>query len=162
MVSNRLHFKVADMRENYGEKKFELVLNLFTSFAYFEDWQDNFQALQQIHRSLKDDGLFVLDFLNISSLPRDLDRIEKTEIEGYSFHVRRYIEDAKLEKDISVKAPDGQDYSFKESIWALSLMDLQAMFKDVGFEILDTYGSYKLTNFEALESDRLILLARKA
>ncbi|HRN98840.1 MAG TPA: methyltransferase domain-containing protein, partial [Flavobacterium sp.] len=48
-----LHFKVHDMREPF-EEKFDAVFNLFTSFGYFDDDNDNLRTLKAIHESLND------------------------------------------------------------------------------------------------------------
>jgi len=59
--SSSLHFDVHDMRNLYNTQ-FEVVLNLFTSFGYFEKDLDNFKVIQTIKSSLKQNGIGVIDF----------------------------------------------------------------------------------------------------
>src|SRR5690554_3145970 len=62
--NDSLHFKTHDMREPVGQK-FDAVFNLFTSFGYFENGQDNLSTLKAIQESLLDDGFAVIDFMNV-------------------------------------------------------------------------------------------------
>ena len=39
--NDTLHFDVCDMRKSYQKNKFDAVFNLFTSFGYFENKDDN-------------------------------------------------------------------------------------------------------------------------
>ena len=48
----------------YFSTQFEVVLNLFTSFGYFDDDTDNFKVIQTIKSSLKQNGIGVIDFMN--------------------------------------------------------------------------------------------------
>lgn len=158
--SSKLHFKVADMRANYGEAKFDVILNLFTSFGYFENWEDNLLALQQVRKALKPGGYFLIDFLNVDLVKRKLNPTEVRNIEGYQFNINRSMNEAKILKTIDLVEPDGKEHHFKEEIWALSLADFQQMFKDCNLEILELFGSYNLAKFDPQQSERLIMLAR--
>ncbi|MCB4234992.1 class I SAM-dependent methyltransferase [Kaistella anthropi] len=63
-----LKFAVHDMRnEIYPEvsaEKVDAVFNLFTSFGYFDDETEDKKIFRSVANALKDDGYFVLDFLN--------------------------------------------------------------------------------------------------
>jgi 2-polyprenyl-3-methyl-5-hydroxy-6-metoxy-1,4-benzoquinol methylase len=54
-ANETLHFKVHDMREPF-EEKFDAIFNLFTSFGYFENDDDNLTTLKAIKESLSDYG----------------------------------------------------------------------------------------------------------
>ena len=49
--NEKLHFKVHDMRIPF-EEKYDAVFNLFTSFGYFDNDEDNFNTLKSIKESL--------------------------------------------------------------------------------------------------------------
>ena len=51
------------MRNTYGTQ-FEVVLNLFTSFGYFENDIDNLKVIKTIKSSLKQNGIGVIDYMN--------------------------------------------------------------------------------------------------
>jgi len=61
--NEKLHFKVHDMRLPF-EEKYDAVFNLFTSFGYFDNDEDNFKTLSAIKESLTEYGFAVIDFLN--------------------------------------------------------------------------------------------------
>ena len=60
--NDRLHFFVNDIRTPLKESAYHYVFNLFTSFGYFDDDSDNVIAIQSIAKSMKHNGVFVLDF----------------------------------------------------------------------------------------------------
>lgn len=159
-LEDKLHFKVADMREAYGEGQYNLITNLFTSFAYFESWTDNLQALKQVKKALKPGGYFVLDFLNVEKLREHLIPSEEMAIEGYRFSISRDIKEGRILKKIDLIEPNGLEHHFKEEVWALSRSDFEALFRESGLEIEACFGSYNLAKFADRQSERLILLAR--
>lgn len=159
-LANRLHFQVADMRKPFGSHRFDLVLNLFTSFGYFENWDDNLEALRQIKASLKPGGLLVIDFLNLHLVRNELIPNEEVRVEGYHFNISRSIGKGKILKTIDLSEPDGTEHHYKEEVWALSLQEFEVLLRESELELLSVYGSYNLAKFEAQNSERLILLAR--
>jgi len=74
--NERLKFDVHDMTQNYSEQ-FNAVFNLFTSFGYFENEEDNIKTIKAIKANLKDYGIGVIDFLNADYV---LDNLVPTEI----------------------------------------------------------------------------------
>ena len=159
-LENKLHFRVADMREDYGENKFDLILNLFTSFGYFDTWEDNLRALKQVKHALKPGGFFLIDFLNVNMVKDQLIPNEEVNVEGYVFYISRSIGDGRILKKIDLVEPDGTEHHFKEEVWALGQNDFEALFRQSGLELVDSFGSYKMTKFDPHKSERLILLAR--
>ena len=57
-------FKVHDIRKEYDETDFDLALNLFTSFGYFESYDEELLTLKNIFKMLKPGAWFVQDYLN--------------------------------------------------------------------------------------------------
>jgi SAM-dependent methyltransferase len=53
----------ADMRDFVRPQAFDLAVNLFTSFGYFEDRRDDLRVLRNVHHSLTPDGVLVLDVM---------------------------------------------------------------------------------------------------
>jgi SAM-dependent methyltransferase len=58
-----MEFVEADMREFAREGAFDLAINLFTSFGYFETPEEDLRALRNVRTSLKPGGVFVIDVL---------------------------------------------------------------------------------------------------
>ena len=132
--SENLKFKIHDMRKPFGQK-FDLVVNLFTSFGYFDDFKDNLKTLDSIKSSLKKNGLAVIDFLNIKYLKNNLIHKNTEEIDGIKFHLNRSIKNGFLTKKISFKH-ELNEYNFEEKVRSLDLIDFKSMFKQSNIEIL--------------------------
>ena len=151
-----LHFKVHDMREPF-EEKFDAIFNLFTSFGYFEDDCDNLRTLKAIRDSLNEFGLAVIDFMNVDHVISNLVPTETKTVDGIEFHIRRYVEDHHIFKEISF-TDGGEDYQFTEKVKALTLQDFESLMDEAGIYLLDVFGDYKLRKFSAKESERLIMI----
>ncbi|MDA9849262.1 class I SAM-dependent methyltransferase [Flavobacteriaceae bacterium] len=156
--SENLKFKIHDMRKPFGQK-FDLVVNLFTSFGYFDDFKDNLKTLDSIKSSLKKNGLAVIDFLNIKYLKNNLIYKNTEEIDGIKFHLNRSIKNGFLTKKISFKH-ELNEYNFEEKVRSLDLIDFKSMFKQSNIEILHIFGDYKLTSFDENNSKRLIFILK--
>ena len=62
--NDTLSFRVHDMRNPIQGEKVDAVMNLFTSFGYFDQDDDDEKVFESVAQALKPGGLFVLDFLN--------------------------------------------------------------------------------------------------
>lgn len=158
-VSEGLRFYVHDMREPLDEQ-FDAVLNLFTSFGYFESMTDNARVLKSVYNALHDHGLLVIDFMNAEKVVRELKPRQEIERNGILFHVKKEVANRKIVKTIAFEA-EGESYFYQEKVQALELMDFQQLLGDAGFTILHAYGNYALEAFNPVQSDRLILICKK-
>ncbi|WP_347051710.1 class I SAM-dependent methyltransferase [Flavobacterium olei] len=151
-----LHFKVHDMREAF-EEKFDAIFNLFTSFGYFENDEDNLTTLKAIKESLSEYGFAVIDFMNVTQVVETLVPQETKTVEGIDFHIKRYVEDGHILKEIDFE-DQGRKYHFTEKVKALTLKDFQDLMDEAGIFLLDIFGDYKLKKFHKTESERLIMI----
>ena len=151
-----LHFDVHDMRDAY-ETQFEVVLNLFTSFGYFEEEVDNFKVIQTIKSSLKQNGIGVIDYMNSPVVIDNLIAQNSYESEGIKFNLKRSYTDGFITKNIEVNDAD-QIHHFEEKVRAFSFQDFETMLSNAGLHLLDCFGSYKLEPFNSKTSERLILI----
>ena len=155
-ANDKLHFVVHDMREKCNQK-YDAILNLFTSFGYFENEEDNFKTLKAIHESLSEYGFAVMDFMNVHHVIKNLVPSEVKTVDGIDFHIKRKVENGFILKEIDFE-DQGQQYHFTEKVRALTLEDFQQMMDEAGIYLLDTFGDYKLKKFYKKESERLIML----
>lgn len=154
--NEKLHFVVHDMREPFDEK-FDAIFNLFTSFGYFEDDSDNLKTLKAICASLDEYGFGVIDFMNVEHVIKNLVPNEVKTVEGIDFHIKRYVADGHIFKEIDFE-DNGEKYHFTERVQALKLEDFEAMMEEAGIYLLDIFGDYKLKKFYRNESERLIMV----
>ena len=159
-VTDKLSFEVHDMRLPIPSAPFDMVLNAFTSFGYFNNSEDDLKTLNNIYSSLKDDGLFVFDFLNVDYLERNLVSTEIKEVGGVQFNLNRKIENGSILKDIDFEG-NGEKHNYQERVDALRYSDFVSYFKEVGFKIRYEFGDYELNPYDKNESKRLILIASK-
>ena len=155
-TNDKLHFVVHDMRDTCNEK-YDAIFNLFTSFGYFESDDDNLTTLKAIHNSLTEYGFAVIDFMNVHKIIANLVPQETKVIDGIVFHVKRYVEDNHIIKEINFN-DKGQQFHFTEKVKALTLEDFETMMEEAGIYLLDVFGDYKLHKFYKNESERLIMI----
>tara|TARA_B110000046_G_C13026511_1_gene414455 strand:- start:19412 stop:20152 length:741 start_codon:yes stop_codon:yes gene_type:complete len=154
--SESLHFEVHDMRDVY-ETQFEIVLNLFTSFGYFQDEMDNFKVIQTIKSSLKQNGIGVIDYMNSPLVIDNLIAHNSYESDGIKFELKRNYKDGFITKNIEVN-DDWNSFHFEEKVRAFTFQDFETMLSNAGLHLLDCFGSYKLEPFNNKTSERLILI----
>ena len=59
-----------DMRRFVRPDSFDLAINIFTAFGYFDDRQDDLQVLRNIHLSLRKGAAFVIEVMSKECLAR--------------------------------------------------------------------------------------------
>ena len=154
--NHRLQFEVHDMCKPFN-KQFDAVFNLFTSFGYFEHEIDNLNTIKAIKTNLNDAGFAVIDFMNSEFVIANLVPEEIKTVDDIEFHLKRYLEDGYIVKDITFTA-NGYDYNFQERVRAFTLNDFEALFEQADVYLLDVFGDYKLNKFNAKTSERLVMI----
>lgn len=151
-----LHFHVHDMCRPLNQK-FDAVFNLFTSFGYFENDENNLQTIMAIRDELNDFGFGVIDFMNSDYVIENLVPEDDRVIQNIAFHQKRYARDGYIFKDIQFSYKN-EHYSFQERVKAFTLQDFESMFEQAGVYLLDVFGDYKLRKFDKNTSERLVMI----
>jgi SAM-dependent methyltransferase len=155
-----LHFFVHDMRKLAFINYFDIALNLFTSFGYFETEKEHVNALKSFRKGIKADGTLVIDYFNTQKILKNLTNQETKTIEGIEFHLHKFVSEGKIIKHINFEHK-AKTYAFEERVQAFTLEDFQRMFEKSGLQIQNVFGSYGLDAFDETKSDRLILVCTK-
>ncbi|MFE3848779.1 class I SAM-dependent methyltransferase [Flavobacterium sp. LB3P45] len=155
-TNETLHFKVHDMREPF-EEKYDAIFNLFTSFGYFENDEDNLTTLKAIKDSLSEYGFAVIDFMNVAHVLETLVPEETKTVDEIEFYIKRYLKDGHIFKEIDFE-DKGQKFHFTEKVKALALPDFEQLMEEAGIYLLDIFGDYKLKKFHKTDSERLIMI----
>jgi SAM-dependent methyltransferase len=159
-ANSTLSFAVHDMREPLPEQgKFDFILNLFTSFGYFENDIENVKTMQEIKNGLKQNGVLVLDFMNTDKVIKDLVANEVKIVDGITFNISRSVENGFIIKRINF-SDHAQVYNFEERVGALMLEDFKHYFESAGMTIQAIYGNYALDNFDIANSPRMIFVVK--
>ena len=159
-VNHNLQFYVEDMRNFECSDKFDYVLNLFTSFGYFENDNNNYAALNCVYNSLLPNGIFVLDFMNAQKEIAELIENETKTIDGIEFKISRFFENNFIIKQIKF-SDQGKEHNFQERVKALTINDFRNYFDANGLKIVNLLGNYNLEEFNPETSKRLIIIAQK-
>lgn len=154
-----LDFIVHDMRDTILGHTFDIVLNLFTSFGYFDDKHDNQRVIHAIASMLKPGGMVVIDFLNAKRVIRELVPKETKKAGGIDFHISREFNGKHIIKHIRF-SDKGIDHHYTEQVQALTLDDLKVFLMNEGLEIISTFGDFDLGPFDEENSHRLIIVAK--
>ena len=158
--NEKLHFYVHDMRYLFYINYFDIALNLFTSFGYFETEKEHVNILKTMRKSLKEKGILVLDYFNSEKIIRNLTRQEVKHVDGIDFHINKKVSDGMIIKSIAFEHKN-KSYAFREMVKAFSLSDFERMFEKSGFRVLEHFGDYGLHSFDENKSDRLIFICQK-
>ena len=157
--NKQLEFKVHDMRNELypeiSEEKVNAVFNLFTSFGYFDDEEDDRKVFQSVKNVLKEGGIFILDFLNEGFVKNTLvaeTTINKGEID---FKIKKRIENNYVIKDIYFQ-DKGQDFHYFEKVKLSTLEQIETLAASCGFEVQKIWGNYNLEDFDRETSPRCI------
>lgn len=162
--NDTLKFKVHDMREaiypEISTQKVDAVCNLFTSFGYFESEADDKKIFKSVADALKENGFFVLDFLNEQLVKNTLVSEALITKGNIDFHISKRIEDQHVIKDINFK-DQGEAFHFFEKVKLHTLEEIGSYAEEFGFERVKIYGDYHLGAFDRDTSPRCINVFRK-
>jgi SAM-dependent methyltransferase len=160
LENDSLHFFTNDIRKPLKLKAYDYAFNLFTSFGYFDENEDNQLSINSIADSLKDNGMLVLDFMNSNKTINNLNSSETKIIENLSFNINKSVDNGYIIKNIQFD-DNGNKYHFQEKVKAISLANFKTYFATANLKIEAIFGDYDLNPFDEDSSERLILIARK-
>ncbi|HUT55227.1 MAG TPA: methyltransferase domain-containing protein [bacterium] len=158
----KVRFIRGDMRELDFKAEFDAVINMFTSFGYYDD-ETNLRILQRIGKALKPKGRLLLDTINRDFLVADFRKWRMEEIGGelllnrHEFDPRtsRLKTRWRFIKGGSVEDMGGFD------LRTYSLHELIAMIESAGMAVTGTYGGLGREPFK-LDSNRIVIVAAKS
>lgn len=149
-----------DMRRLPFAGGFDLVLNLFSSFGYFEEDRENEASLGEMARVLRSGGVLVVDHINRKALEKTLVP-ENVEIRnGFRITQRRAIEKNRIVKRIEIEDPDGAVSCCKESVRLYEPDEIVKLASQKGLRLRRLYGSFSGEPFGP-SSPRMILVVEK-
>jgi SAM-dependent methyltransferase len=152
-------FLQGDMRDPACPGCADGVVNLFTTFGYFEDDAENERALAAMTTALRPGGWFLQDFLNAPQVIDTLQPEDTHTVNGVTIQQRRWIEDGRINKRITLDR-NGHTETYRESVRLFTLDDFRRMYAAVGLDLVATYGTYDGAPHTD-DSPRLLLYARK-
>lgn len=158
----RIRFVCKDMRNIPFFKEFDAVFNIFTSFGYLESDQDDFKTIQQVAKSLKTGGKFLLDIRNPdwilanfqSKNWRVVDDLIVLEERSLNLFPKKVITKViYIEKEKTKQATE-------HSARLYDFLEIRSMLKKNGLAVQKVYGGLDFERYNR-KSQRMIIISRK-
>jgi SAM-dependent methyltransferase len=153
----------ADMRELSFDSEFDAAINMFTSFGYLEDEDEDQKVLDGISRALKPGGLFFIDLMNRDWLMRNYKEHMWDENERGDIIIQDSWFDA-IKGRTNVREltilSDGSRIENNHSLRIYTYREMEAKLNRAGLSILSAWGQYDGEGYGYL-SRRMMIVARK-
>lgn len=159
-----LRFVEGNMLDFDLDERFDGVLNLFTSFGYFDKRDDHLAVLNRIRQHLKPRGFLILDFLNVEFSRARLISSETLNRGGVDYVISRSFGDLGhgtpgFTKTIKFEE-NGTRHLYTERVSGMDRAALTMLLEETGFAVSDVFGDYDLSPWTPKDSPRLILCAK--
>jgi len=150
-----VEFMIKDMKDFSFGNVFDMAINVFTSFGYFETDEENFKVFENVRESLKPGGYFVFDFINPDNLRKAIVGESEDVYDGVKIIQKRYIENNFVYKDIFI----GEE-KYTERLRLYNLEDIYSVFKTIGFNVVKVFGDYYGNAFDRENSKRMVYICK--
>lgn len=160
--TDTLHFYKHDMRLPFWINYFDYAFNFFTSFGYFKTRREHDNAIRTIAQSIRREGIFVMDFLNVHYAEDHLVHQSEKEIEGINYIITKWYDETHFYKKIIVEDNSLEEpMVYTEKVAKFSLGDFTEMFAYQGLQIQEVFGDYSFSNYDVKKSPRMVMIAKK-
>ncbi len=152
----------SDMREFRRPESFDVAVNLFTSFGYFDKDADERRVVENVFASLKPGGRFVLDIMPKEVLTRIFrERDWHEEPDGtILLEERKVTDDWALLELRWIILRDGRQREHRFRLRLYSAAELKTLLSGAGFGAIRAFGSLTGTPYDH-QAERLVLIAEK-
>ncbi|MCZ0931560.1 MAG: hypothetical protein OXJ52_00170 [Oligoflexia bacterium] len=148
----------------WAKGKFDLVINLYTSFGYFKTDKENKEALYELVRAVKPGGYLVIQTINRDCLLKVFRPFQWEENSRYSSIAGReydskthYIESY----NIFLDKKSGQGESSYNRIRLYSMAEMKRLLKSAGLMNLKVLGNFKGDRPNKYSSFHLVYIGKK-
>ena len=151
-----------DMRDFSRANSFDLALSMYTSFGYFEDRAEDEKVLDNVVRSLRSGGAFVMELMGKEVLARIFQPSSAETLPDGSMIVeqRKIVEDWNRVVNEWTIVRKGQVRKFSFHLNLYSGQELPAALRRAGFIDVNLYGDLKGAPYGP-KANRLIAVGRK-
>ncbi len=161
-ASENLHFYQHDMRLPFRINYYDYAFNFFTSFGYFQTQRENDNAIRTIAQSIKPNGTFVMDYLNVHFAEDHMVHKSEKEIDGVNFVITKWHDETHFYKKIIIEDEKLEEpLVHTEKVSKFTVGDFTEMFAYQGLQIKEVFGDYNFSSYSLKKSPRLIMIAEK-
>ena len=152
----------ADLLAYEPQQKFDLITNLFSSFGYYDNPEENQQVLANIYQWLKPSGCFVLDVFSKEQAALHLEPVHCSEYDNGDVRFERplLIDNMSVYSNEWILVRGEEAYRWQYQHYVYSASELTTMLKQAGFSSVTIYGSFKGDDYD-MDADRLVMVAQK-
>ena len=157
----KIEFIEKDVRTFMRKEAFDVAVNLYNSFGYFEDPADDFIFVKNAFMSLKKGGSFIIDVLGKEIAVRDYIAAEWFERQGFLVLTESEPVDSWASiwnRWIIIKGSERHEKVFIQRLYAAS--ELRRLFLDAGFSTVELYGAWDESPYDT-DAKTLIAVGRK-
>jgi SAM-dependent methyltransferase len=150
-----------DIRGFKQKNAFDVAVNLYNSFGYFENPDDDLLALRNVHYSLRKGGSLIIDVLGKEIAVRDYIEAEWFERGGYTVLTESNPVDSwasVCNRWILIKDGQRQEKVFVQRLYAAS--ELRSLLFQAGFTAVELYGNWDESPYDE-KAQTLIAVGRK-
>jgi SAM-dependent methyltransferase len=155
-----VEFSLQDMRTITFERQFDLIVQLFSSFGYFDSDKDDHDIISNITRLLRPDGWYVLDLLNQHYLRNHFIPYTERKAGALSITEERTLTERHVVKKLTLHEANGHEHSFTESVRLYTPEEAVRLLESGGLNVVRIVGDYNGGAFDASNSPRMMLFAR--
>jgi 2-polyprenyl-3-methyl-5-hydroxy-6-metoxy-1,4-benzoquinol methylase len=160
--SENLQFFVHDMRLPFWINYFDYAFNFFTSFGYFNTRREHDNSIRTIAQSIKPNGIFVLDYLNVHYAEDHLVHKSEIQIDDINYFITKWFDETHFYKKIVVEDDElDNPIEHQEKVAKFSLGDFTDMFAYHQLQIQEVFGDYSFNSYHIKNSPRMLMIAKK-
>ncbi len=160
--TDSLHFYRHDMRLPFWINYFDYAFNFFTSFGYFNTRREHDNCIRTISQSLQDDGVLVLDYLNVHYAENHLVHQSEKQVDDVNFVITKWYDETHFYKKVIIEdEKQGEPLVYTEKVAKFSLGDFTEMFAYQGLQIQEVFGDYTFDRYDLRKSPRMVVIAKK-
>jgi len=139
------------------------IINLFTSFGYFEDQADDFRVLELVRENLRPSGVFVLEMVSKERLAREFQATTSRELPNGDVLFERHeiVDDWTRVRNrwTLTRAGDTRTFEFTHRIY--SGQEMKDLLTKAGLAGARVYGDLDGNSY-GFDAQRLIAVARRS
>ncbi|MCE5228659.1 class I SAM-dependent methyltransferase [bacterium] len=156
-----IEFVHCDARRFSRPESFDLALNLYTSFGYFEDPADQMRMLANIYEALRPGGTFVIDLMSKEILARKFRERDWEERDGLIvLEERKIVNDWSQCENRWIVFDGDKKYEQRFRLWNYSAAEMKSMLAQSRFREIAVYGSLAGSPYDHTAT-RLVAVSRK-
>jgi len=153
-----------DMREIPFEKKFDAIVNMYSSFGYLESEDEDLRVLESAAKALKDGGQLLLDMLNREwAIDNYIQNDWHTGADGTLYVERRDLDLATSRMHVHfivVDSKGGRRESIGHIIRLYTLTEMTRLLERVGMRVTLVFGGFDGEDY-ATGTRRMIIVAQR-